>query len=69
MDIKLTTNKAHEALQTTWRAESMLDELAKADRFARVTVHSHGVLIQNVVNELESALELAKQFQNEVQGR
>lgn len=67
--IKLTTNKALQSLHQLHEVESMLLELAKADRFARVTVHSHGVLIQNTIDKLESALELAKQFQIVVQGR
>lgn len=67
--LKLTTNKALQSAHALTRADSMACELARADQFGAVTVHSHGRLIENTIAEIESALELMKQFQLVVQGR
>ena len=67
--IKLTTNKALQSVHALSRVDSIACVLAKAEQFGAITVHSHGQLIQNAIDEIESALTLMKQFQNIVQGR
>lgn len=67
--IKLTTNKALQSAHAAQYAKERLILLANDERLARITVHSHGAAIQEAIDHLESALELAKQFQFTVQGR
>lgn len=67
--IKLTTNKAFQAMCSTVSAFDVLAMIVKAERIAPVSVHSHGGSIDDVICSLESALELAKDFQRDVQGR
>lgn len=50
-------------------AAEKADSLRMAERIAPVNVHSHGVLIANMIDELEKALRDAKAYQLEVQGR
>lgn len=69
MSLKLTTNKALQAEVTATRAAELLVALADAERLAPVNVHSHGLVLGQAIDYLESALELAKQFELQVQGR
>lgn len=50
-------------------AADRADSLRMAERIAPVNVHSHGVLIEGMIANLEKALEDAKAYQLEVQGR
>jgi hypothetical protein len=67
--MKLTTNKPLQACYATTQASRLLVQLANAEQLAPVNVHSHGQMLQQAIDELESALELARQFQLKMQGR
>lgn len=67
--MKLTTNKALQAMVAADRARELLRELAMAEKLAPLNVHSHGAMIEEAIEFLNSASFLALQFQREVQGR
>ena len=67
--IKLNINKAQLAADAAIQAADMLTQITKAEHIAPVNVHSHGQMLQQAIVELESALELARQFQIKMQGR
>lgn len=69
MGIKLTTTNISLAYLRSTQASDVAFMLKARDRLAAVTVHSDGRLIDDLIWSLESALEAAKAFKAEVQGR
>lgn len=67
--IKLTTTNIQVSHLRVLEAEDSATMLKLAEKRAPINVHSHGKLIEQYIWQLEAALESAKAFQFEVQGR
>lgn len=67
--IKLTITNIQVSYLRAVEAEDSAAMLKAAEKRAPINVHSHGKLLEQYIWQLEAALESAKAFQLEVQGR
>lgn len=67
--IKLNVSNIQVSHLRSIEAEESAAMLKAAEKRAPINVHSHGRLLDQYIWQLEAALESAKAFQLEVQGR